>query len=52
MTAPRFAPIVERPVRTERAIRNRREAERKAAKTEALRAYVERIKGENHERTS
>jgi hypothetical protein len=46
MTAPRFTPIVEKPVRTVLAYRARKAEAIKKEKTDALRAYVEKIKGD------
>jgi hypothetical protein len=44
MSEPKFAPVLERPVRTERAIRKRREAEKRESTHEALRRHVEQKK--------
>jgi hypothetical protein len=44
MTAPRFAPIVERPVRTVNAYRARKAKAQKQAVMEALRRHVEQKK--------
>jgi hypothetical protein len=46
MTAPRFTPVVEKPVRTVPAYRARKAEAIRQAKTDALRAHVEKIKGD------
>jgi hypothetical protein len=46
MSAPRFAPVVEKPVRTVQAYRARKAAERRAAVIEALQRHVEKTRGE------
>jgi hypothetical protein len=46
VNAPKFTPIVERPVRTVNAYRARKAAERRAATEAALRKDIEQRKGE------